>query len=184
MKRWLRVMGNFTRKKIIKSFIFLFLLSILLLFWLQQQCWLDRAEYQSGGLGLSRQQWESLKKNYEGHDSAEYRYSDSKFVYYVTYDNCHIARFRVFPLKENELSSQEIKNQALSLIPLDFECVWCNTDMPSSVGMSPVGSDNDLYFSESLIERFPYKNQRSAGTFIIEYSTNKVSEGFGIWALY
>jgi hypothetical protein len=88
---------------------------------------------------------------------------DSKFEYFVSYDNCRIASFRVYPLKENELSSQEIKNQALNLIPYDSK---------------PAGSDNDIYFSVSLIDRFPYKHPESAGTFIIEYSTNKDSERF------
>ena len=169
MKRWLGVMGIFTRKKIIKSFIFLFLLLIFLLFWLKHQCWFDRAEYQSGGLGLSRQQWESLYGKHLWHDSAEYLYRDSKFEYIVSYDSCRIASIRVYTLKDQNLTTQEIKAQALHLIPDDAE---------------RNESDNDLYFSKSLIERFPYENQRSAGTFIIEFNTNKDSEGFVMQALY
>src|SRR5690348_1524869 len=104
-------MGIFNRKNIIKSFIFLFLLAILLLFWLKQHCWFDLAEYQSGGLGLSRQQWENLHGNHTWQDSAEYLYRDSKFEYFVSYDNCRIASFRVYPLNNQNLTFQEIKDQ-------------------------------------------------------------------------
>lgn len=162
-------MDIITRKNIIKAFLFLFLLSSLLLFWLKQQCWFDRTEYGFSGLGLSRQQWESLHGNYTWHDSAEYLYKDSKFEYFVSYDNCRIVSFRVYPLKEHELSSQEIKNQALSLIPYDSNAVE---------------SDNETYFSKSLMKRFSNENQRSAGTITIEYLNNRDIDGFGIWSSY
>ena len=127
----------------------------------------DRSPYDSGGLRLSRHQWEHLYGKYCWLDFAEFIYRDGKFEYFVVFDNCRIAALRVYAIKESASSFEDVKRKALELIPGDLEMLE---------------SDNDSYYSRSLINKLTFQSKRTEGTFIIEYQNNPDIVGFGIRA--
>jgi hypothetical protein len=108
--------------------------------WADKNCWFEKTRFSSGGLGLSRNQWEELNGKPIGKDSAEYRYEscDGKLWYFVSFASCKIFSIRAYYSDTQSRTLEEARNKSRELMPEDSKAVF----------------SDDAYSSESLKHRF------------------------------
>jgi endonuclease YncB( thermonuclease family) len=119
--------------------------------------------YASGGLGLTRAEWEAKHGKGEGDEASFITYERQQYL--VTF-----SRGEVWSISWNlpdSVSPDVADDLALSLVPADHQFVGSTVTEP--------GSPADLYLSDSLIARFPPEDGRDPwhgdppGSFIVIY---------------
>jgi len=140
------------------------------------------ANFASGGLGLSRREWERRHGPALAQDSAEVHYrSQDGGSFFIGFVNGNVHSLRRFEAKP--LSLDEARNEANQLIPTDSSLTRTFTFFANKEAVL------DRYHSESLKSRFSGESSNwtggEPGDFTISYSTSapdNTVDGFGIRA--
>jgi hypothetical protein len=130
---------------------------------------------ESGGLGLSRSEWEHLHGPSVGEDSSAVRYLLDGADVFLNFTKANAAANYVMLRYSgpNSVSMERARSLAKSLIPLDS--LVRRTYRPSMGGIA------DSYVSSSLTRLNQDWEGEPAGSFIVWYSTeNELVSGFTI----
>ena len=128
---------------------------------------------QSGGLGLSRTEWENLHGNAAGQDSGFVSYNDDRGRFVINFMNIAAGYIKRVYTDHAGIRLEEARNEVRTLIPDDAMLI-----RTYYVGARPV----DLYSSVSLKTVFPsddYWVNGEPGQFIVLYfSDHDVVDSF------
>ena len=128
---------------------------------------------QSGGLGLSRTEWERLHGNAASQDSGYVYYDDDHGRVVINFMNIAAADIKRVYADHKSVRLEEARNEVRTLIPDDAKLI-----RTYDVGARPV----DLYSSDSLKAIFRgadyWVNGEPGQFFVLYFSDNDVVESF------